>query len=364
MLLACFLLLAMEESVLGKNRGLEVARSFENPLDVSDDYLAFPNDAEIAPDGRLYIADRNQSRILIWHADGRFQKGFGKQGEGPGEMLMPNSISIFGKEIWVWDTRMRVSIFDLDGQFIESQPTTGLFPRRMLVLSKNKAILGVRAFNDQGAASMKFALLDRSQGTHANLLEWDNESFVTNISGEDGNTVTIDAYAHEIDAQRDPEGNLWFGFSQENVLRRISAEGVVEGEWRFHVPPVKPTEADKEMIKRMTFPMPNGQRVSLDSFPGITLLYDKPKSPYTHFTFKEDKVLMVQTPIGSLGGVGNGWSEASYYILDRKTGKPLSRGNYSFPEDSTIFYRNGRIIACIVAGDEDYSVKELRIKGF
>ena len=96
--------------------------------------------------------------------------------------------------------------------------------------------------------------------------------------------------------------------------------------------------------------------------PGEELDLDHDKAYYTHFLIKGNKVAFVLTPHG--GGWGSVSSEAaSYYIADFKSGAILSRGSYAYPRDSMVFYRDGRILACVVNGDGDMSIAEVTLPG-
>jgi len=46
---------------VGGSSDISVLRTFENPGEVSDNYLSYPYSMDFAPDGRLFVADFNQS---------------------------------------------------------------------------------------------------------------------------------------------------------------------------------------------------------------------------------------------------------------------------------------------------------------
>jgi len=344
---------------VGGSSDISVLRTFENPGEVSDNYLSYPYSMDFAPDGRLFVADFNQSKVLIWDKDGKFLTSFGTQGEGPGELFRPVKLSIVDDEVWVWDMRRRFSIFDLNGKFHQAVYFNHT-PWNFVALSKDKALLGLRTISDKGEVSAEFRLLNRD-GSSKVIKSWVNESFIRNV-GDAGNSATIKAFASEVDIQRDGQGLVYFGFSQEKTLYKMNAAGEIVGEWTFELPDLLPTEEDKALLFSITFPTPDGQRIGIKNFPGIKLVLDKPKSPYTQFLIDGDRVLLVQTPIGSFQGLGNGFAKATYFVNDLKTGKPLQSGKYSFPEDSTVLYRNGRILACTTAGASDYVIQEIAFK--
>jgi len=51
--------------------------------------------AAYAPDGRIAVLDMKQKAVLFYSPDGSFLMRVGRQGSGPGEFLMPSSISFY-----------------------------------------------------------------------------------------------------------------------------------------------------------------------------------------------------------------------------------------------------------------------------
>lgn len=69
-------------------------------------------------DGTIYILDGKERDIKVFSPDGKFQKTFGKSGEGPGEFKFPNRIYFTKRnEIIVIDIR-RLSIFKPNGDYL------------------------------------------------------------------------------------------------------------------------------------------------------------------------------------------------------------------------------------------------------
>jgi hypothetical protein len=75
-------------------------------------------DLDVAADGRIYIADIKQGKILVFESKGTFLLAFGKKGQGPGEFLAPVQLSIGNARHDVFVDGMRKGVvFDLDGKF-------------------------------------------------------------------------------------------------------------------------------------------------------------------------------------------------------------------------------------------------------
>lgn len=77
----------------------------------------------VSEDGILCCMDDKLNRMFLYGPDGKFIKGFGKKGEGPGEIKLFRQASLFnaGKVIAVRDTD-RIHYFDWEGKYLESLP--------------------------------------------------------------------------------------------------------------------------------------------------------------------------------------------------------------------------------------------------
>lgn len=48
----------------------------------------------VAPDGRMYVLDRDEPRVRVFDASGRLMLGFGRRGQGPGELEAPFAVDV------------------------------------------------------------------------------------------------------------------------------------------------------------------------------------------------------------------------------------------------------------------------------
>ncbi len=71
----------------------------------------------------IYVLDSKESHIKIFGSDGRHLRTIGRQGQGPGELDNPRTISIFGSEIMVAEASRRLSFFSRDGTFLRTIST-------------------------------------------------------------------------------------------------------------------------------------------------------------------------------------------------------------------------------------------------
>jgi streptogramin lyase len=84
-----------------------------------------PSDVLIAPNGDIFVADGHgpgsNARIVKFSAEGKFIRSWGKQGSGPGEFNNPHSLAMDSTgRLFVADRgNSRIQIFDQNGNFLE-----------------------------------------------------------------------------------------------------------------------------------------------------------------------------------------------------------------------------------------------------
>jgi len=77
----------------------------------------------VSKDGILCCLDDKLKRLFLFDKDGKLIKGFGKKGEGPGEIKLFRQTGLYnaGGKIAIQDTD-RIHYFDWTGEFLESKP--------------------------------------------------------------------------------------------------------------------------------------------------------------------------------------------------------------------------------------------------
>jgi len=69
---------------------------------------------------RIYVLDYEECSVKVFDKNGRFIKSFGRQGQGPGELFLPENVTITSEnEIAVQDNR-GISFFSMGGEFQRS----------------------------------------------------------------------------------------------------------------------------------------------------------------------------------------------------------------------------------------------------
>ena len=72
----------------------------------------------------LYVLDANNYRVLVFDPNGKYLRQIGKQGGGPGELMVPMSLAISNdNRVVIGDLGRRVlSVFKTDGTFVKNVP--------------------------------------------------------------------------------------------------------------------------------------------------------------------------------------------------------------------------------------------------
>jgi DNA-binding beta-propeller fold protein YncE len=98
------------------------------------DTFNLPTDVAFAPGGELYVTDGyGSARVVKYSRDGKYLLQWGKRGKGPGEFGLPHNLVVDAQgRVYVTDRdNQRVEVFDANGKFLQEWPTTdgisGLF---------------------------------------------------------------------------------------------------------------------------------------------------------------------------------------------------------------------------------------------
>ncbi len=94
----------------------------------------------VAPDGSVFVSNGKRHIVFKFDVSGKFVKVIGRHGQGPGDLTNPGHLSILdGKYLVVGEyaASQRISIFDLDGNFVKIV-STGRFTGRPIALKNGK----------------------------------------------------------------------------------------------------------------------------------------------------------------------------------------------------------------------------------
>ncbi|PIE77854.1 MAG: hypothetical protein CSA15_11195 [Candidatus Delongbacteria bacterium] len=104
----------------------KVEKSKDIPL---SNYLSNILSYTITNSGSIYILEKDDNKIYIFNSSGEFMSSFGNRGGGPGEFIAPVGIFSSPDHIYVPDIlSKKVSLFDLDGNFIKDYTNLSSLP--------------------------------------------------------------------------------------------------------------------------------------------------------------------------------------------------------------------------------------------
>jgi DNA-binding beta-propeller fold protein YncE len=130
-----------------------------------------PADVAVSPAGDIYVADGyGNSRVVKFSRDGKFVKAWGKKGKGPGEFHLVHAIVLDGKgRVYVGDRENnRIQVFDADGRFLEQWRECGA-PFGLFLQGEKRMLVADGRGNHVRILDMNGKLLSRfgPQGTEA-----------------------------------------------------------------------------------------------------------------------------------------------------------------------------------------------------
>jgi DNA-binding beta-propeller fold protein YncE len=99
-----------------------------------------PADVAFAPNGDIYIADGyGNSRVARFSRDGKYLGSWGKKGAGPGEFNLPHSIVVDpqGRVIVADRENVRIQVFSADGKFLKEW-NDGVHPYGMFLTREGR----------------------------------------------------------------------------------------------------------------------------------------------------------------------------------------------------------------------------------
>jgi DNA-binding beta-propeller fold protein YncE len=87
-----------------------------------------PTDIGFASNGDLYVSDGyGGARVVKFSRDGKYLLEWGKRGDGPGEFRLPHNLVVDAQgRVYVTDRdNQRIEVFDANGKFLAEWKNTG-----------------------------------------------------------------------------------------------------------------------------------------------------------------------------------------------------------------------------------------------
>ncbi len=102
-----------------------------------------PRGVAVGPDGRMYVADAGNQRVVVLSSEGEVLSSFGEKGEARGQFVEPFDVAVAPDgTVWVLDAVRQVLLhFDGEGQFLEEvTPTSPWYRPRGLDVAPDGTI--------------------------------------------------------------------------------------------------------------------------------------------------------------------------------------------------------------------------------
>jgi len=167
-----------QKGIAGNNESMD---AFNNPADVV-----------IAKDGRIFIADGEEStsnRVVQYSKEGKFVKYWGGKGTEPGKFNDPHSIAMDSKgRLYVADRmNFRIQIFDQDGKYLDQWTHLGAPSPFGLFITSDDMLYVVDGINRLFIANTSDGrIVDRIEGlTNPHAVTVDNKGtiYIAEITG-------------------------------------------------------------------------------------------------------------------------------------------------------------------------------------
>ncbi len=171
-----------------------------------------PRGLAVAPDGRIFVADAGNQRVVVLSPEGQFLSVWGEVGESPGQFVEPFEVAVDADgTVWVLDAVRQVLLhFTADGQFLEEVvPTSPWYRPRGMDLAPD----GTFYIADTGLVRVVQVARD---GT-----------LIRQIGGKDGPIGP----GQPTDVAVAPDGTLYVVEAMAGIVWHLGADGVALAAW-------------------------------------------------------------------------------------------------------------------------------------
>ena len=145
-------------------------------------HFNLPTDVAFGPDGAVYVTDGyGSARVVKYSADGDFLLEWGTRGTGPGEFGLPHNLAVDAEgRVYVTDRdNQRVQVFDANGKFLDQWKDVGGISTLYMTADQRLWAGGVLR-NLDGTVAVR---LPGDPGGHGTTVAPDGSVFVAQLSG-------------------------------------------------------------------------------------------------------------------------------------------------------------------------------------
>gem|GEM_PF-1175840 len=183
-----------------------------------------------APDGSVFVADNRAHRILKFDQKGKFQKTFGRKGNGPGDFVYPDGVTILDHRYLVageYALNRRFTVWNMDGTFVK-------------VVKTRSAVFDLVALRENRVAFYFFNQYPEKQNGYRTVISvvikdigGGAERVIKNVTLLDRSAIELDRHASadignffgEVILAQTAEGDLAFGVTNRPQIEVYSPKG-------------------------------------------------------------------------------------------------------------------------------------------
>jgi sugar lactone lactonase YvrE len=189
---------------------------------IGADELLMPRNLDVAPDGRIVVADSGNHRIVVFSPEGELLTTWGGFGSEPGLFNEPWGIAVDRQHVYVADTwNHRVQKFTYEGELVdifgqagtpaEGDPGAGLFfgPRSIVLLGDDR-------------------ILVTDTGNHRLQMFDQDGNFIRQVGGQG---ALLGQLYEPVGLAVEPDGDILLADTWNSRVQRFTAELLPIGEW-------------------------------------------------------------------------------------------------------------------------------------
>jgi WD40 repeat protein len=200
----------------------------------------------VSSDGSVFVTDISQHKIYILDNRGELVKTIGQKGCGPGDLMGPRDVSILDNRYIVVgessDVNMRISIFDLEGRFIDIYKP-GTFVDGCTALKNDKIAYSTSRVVDGEKITFNVYIVDIKTKKVVPVTSFSNRVRKTHVFAI--------SHSGEVYLYRVNEGDLLVGFSESPDISVYNANGQVKYTFKLKIKPLKITSEIKNDVFKM-----------------------------------------------------------------------------------------------------------------
>jgi len=206
-----------------------------------------PADVAATADGRIYVLDAGNHRVVVFDADGVPLRSFGGEGQGPGEFASPRRMCLTADQAVVYDSRnRRLSVFALTGELVADHAPAGtLRPQEMKGAGDHLLLVDSAAgFIPPKVAPWIVGKYSLDGERLMEFVEWDAEATIYWSLGATSGSVPMRAPFPV--GTFSAEGSAYVTNGDEYQILAVSSEGTASWALRVNYEPPEPSREEKE----------------------------------------------------------------------------------------------------------------------